>query len=316
MLSVIVCSVNPQYSEKLQSNIEATIGNDTKYEFLIYDNRTNCKPIAAVYNLCARQATGDNLLFIHEDVLFITQNWGKAIEQKLAEPDCGVIGFAGSIVKPSVYSGWAINTKYSKTHYWGIYNGRKKFIGRNISKTEKFSEVVTLDGLGLFVKKDVHNKFPFDEKILTGFHCYDVDYTLEIAKHYKNYCCTIDVLHFSNGTFDIGWIHQTVKMHNQKWNTFLPMMIHGLSFTKQEMRRLNDDALWQLFRSCYKCSFRSGVKSFMIYCGNAPISVLHFRRIVLGFIKIFWKHTLVHIKKAVIKRKNYQREDIFPPLNR
>ncbi len=35
------------------------------------------------------------LFFVHEDVKFHLQNWGGVIENKLREPDCGVIGFAG-----------------------------------------------------------------------------------------------------------------------------------------------------------------------------------------------------------------------------
>lgn len=33
----------------------------------------------------------------------------------------------------------------------------------------------------MFVRKDVWAKYPFDEELLTGFHCYDLDFTLQIA---------------------------------------------------------------------------------------------------------------------------------------
>ena len=47
-------------------------------------------------------------------------------------------------------------------------------------------------------------KYPFDEELLTGFHCYDLDFTLQIAadRCYKNYvCCSSEVLieHSSQG---------------------------------------------------------------------------------------------------------------------
>ncbi len=50
-------------------------------------------------------------------------------------------------------------------------------------------------------------KYPFDEELLTGFHCYDLDFTLQIAadRCYKNYvCCSSEVLieHSSQGNFN------------------------------------------------------------------------------------------------------------------
>ena len=286
MLSVIVCSISPEAAAALQENIARTIGNGIGYEFIIWDNRKENRPIAQVYNNCAKQAAGNKLKNVHEDVVFLSENWGKAIEKKLQEPDCGVIGFAGSIIKPAVYSGWSINRDCERSHYWFMSKGERKLCHHNITKDSPFQQVVTLDGLGFFVRKEVHERHPFDEKMLTGFHCYDLDYTLEISKYYKNYCCVIDILHMSNGSYNATWVAETKKMHRLKWNEFLPLTIDGVVFTPKQMQRINDDALWKFFRASYRTLSPSlAFKNLLIY-SKLPVSIIHIRRICSGIVKI------------------------------
>lgn len=97
MLSIIICSVSPERLEQVTRNIHDTIGVD--YEIIAIDNREKQWPIARAYNEGASRAHYPFLFFVHEDVKFHSVGWGKCIEKKLKEPDCGVIGFAGSKVK-------------------------------------------------------------------------------------------------------------------------------------------------------------------------------------------------------------------------
>ena len=81
------------------------------------------------------------------------------------------------------------------------------FTGFNVVQGEWFAEVVAVDGFGMFVRKEVWKAYPFDEKMLTGFHCYDVDFSLQIAvsKRYRNYvCCSpeVQVEHLSEGNYN------------------------------------------------------------------------------------------------------------------
>ena len=110
MLSIIICSVLPERLRKISQNIDETIG--VEYEIVTIDNREKCWSIARAYNEGARQAKYPNLFFVHEDVMFHSRNWGVIIENKLREPDCGVIGFAGSKVKLKCYSGWFHNNEW------------------------------------------------------------------------------------------------------------------------------------------------------------------------------------------------------------
>ena len=73
MFSILICSINVSYLEKLKINIQETIGNE--YELLVWDNLANTKPISEVYNLLAEQARYPYYCFIHEDIQFQTENW-------------------------------------------------------------------------------------------------------------------------------------------------------------------------------------------------------------------------------------------------
>lgn len=84
MISVIVCSVSQERLQRLCKNVDETIG--VEYEMVAVDNRQLGWPIARVYNEGARRASGRCLLFVHEDVVFHQQDWGRALIGRLASP--------------------------------------------------------------------------------------------------------------------------------------------------------------------------------------------------------------------------------------
>nr|MCR4619755.1 glycosyltransferase family protein [Paludibacteraceae bacterium] len=97
MISFIVCSVSKERSEALHQNLLSKIGDS--FEFISIDNGVSPRSIASVYNDGASKARGNVLCFVHEDVAFHSGGWGKTIEEKALEENCGVIGFIGSWYK-------------------------------------------------------------------------------------------------------------------------------------------------------------------------------------------------------------------------
>ncbi len=64
--------------------------------------------ICEAYNRGAAKAKYDILCFVHDDVEFITPDWGKNILQHFADdPDTGVLGVGGSICKCRMASAWS-----------------------------------------------------------------------------------------------------------------------------------------------------------------------------------------------------------------
>ncbi|MFI3305231.1 MAG: glycosyltransferase [Rikenellaceae bacterium] len=230
MISIIVCSVNSKLAESFRANVASTIG--VEYELIVQDNRGTTMGICEVYNMCAERAKYDSLLFIHEDVIFETEGWGREIVEQLRQPKCGAIGFAGATLKSKSYSGWGQQRKYSVCNYIEQYvDGSRRHLYTNDSTSAQFQPVVTLDGVALFVSRKVWAESRFDDQLLRHFHCYDLDFTLQLFdRGYTNYVCKcISIVHFSLGKYDDAWIRETNKLHDQKWGDKLPMMVGDLS---------------------------------------------------------------------------------------
>ena len=284
MLSIIICSISPERLLQVSQNIHETIG--VEYEIVALDNRERNWSIARVYNEGARKANYSFLFFVHEDVKFHTQDWGRFIENKLSEPDCGVVGFAGSKARLNCYSGWMQDYRWVCACMYQKDKTETKLEVAHATLERPFEEVVVLDGMGLFVRKEVWEQFPFDEATLTGFHCYDLDFTLQIAasKRYKNYvCCTVQVLieHFSLGNYNEDWYHETIRIHKLKWDKMLPLMVDGCHVSPKERKRLEEQFADYFLRSLFKthCSVSDKkvvLKEFLSY----PLSRKHLRRCV------------------------------------
>lgn len=259
MLSIIICSISPKYLETLTKNIHQTIG--VEYEIIAIDNRERDWPIAKVYNYGAQQAKYSYLFFVHEDVRLHSHNWGEFIIRKLAKPDCGVIGFAGSKVRLSCYSGWYQYFDAIVSYlYQGGDNAQASFVVANAYLDHPFEEVIVVDGLGMFVRKEVWEQCPFDDGLLTGFHCYDIDFSLQvICADYKNYvCCSNQFLieHFSMGNFNNnGWLSMTISLHD-KWKHLLPMKLSSVIVPDRQLQKHEENISYSFLKQVLKSDLK------------------------------------------------------------
>lgn len=250
MFTVITCSINPDSASALRANVETTIG--VPFEFMAFDNREARRGICSIYNECARNARYDLLCFVHEDVEFRTQNWGEVIARKLHEPDCGVIGFAGSISKLTPMTGFGSLREHTRFNYYqGTPDGKVERKSINPDGLD-FSPVICLDGMCLIVRRDVWERSPFDEKLFTGFHAYDIDFTIAVACNYHNYVCNLaEVFHASIGNFGREW-YENAKICHEKWRSRLPMFASGGGFSPRQIERMNREAEMRMLKFLFK----------------------------------------------------------------
>ncbi|MDE6716892.1 MAG: glycosyltransferase family protein [Muribaculaceae bacterium] len=252
-LSVIVCSVDPEKSETLKENIAATIGEGVNYEILIHDNYEGI-PLAKVYNMLAGNTCYDNLLFIHEDAGFVSRDWYREISPQLARPDCGVIGFAGAVIMASAPAGWAQSQEYNRVNL--IERGTVCRV--NMEAELDFTEVVTLDGFAMFVRREVWESNPFDERHLKGFHCYDIDFTLGMGSEFHHYVSNrVRIRHDSSGTYDRKWLEATMDLYSSKWKALLPRKVVGLDISGRQMRKEGERVSFRTLRRMAKLGIYS-----------------------------------------------------------
>jgi glycosyltransferase involved in cell wall biosynthesis len=245
MISVVVCSINSELLRNLKKNISETIG--VEYEMIAFDNTKESFGICKVYNLCAERAKYDYLCFVHEDVVFQSKDWGKRLIDT-APADFGVVGLAGGRVKTSYPTSWGDAGKsHSRINVYQQLTANKLRHDYSNPNREDFSEVIVLDGVFLFAKREVWDNNRFDEATFSHFHLYDQDFSFNISNTHQNYVCnTIQLLHLSRGHFDAKWLDETCKF-SEKWKNQLPKSVELLS--SEEWAKANHRALYALIKS-------------------------------------------------------------------
>ncbi|HMP92734.1 MAG TPA: glycosyltransferase, partial [Phnomibacter sp.] len=182
MISIIICSINPDYLDKVTQNIAATIG--VPYELLVKDNRQDNLPICQVYNQQAALAKYDLLLFLHEDVVFHSQQWGQDLVKIFKEvPNIGVVGLAGSAYKSAALSGWYTGVKELDA-YRVLHNiaGRHVWLQHSPDENKLLHQAVCVDGVFIATTRENWKNIQFNEAELKGFHFYDLDFSIRTHK--------------------------------------------------------------------------------------------------------------------------------------
>lgn len=242
MISIIICSQKPALPEPLEQNIASTIG--CEYEVVFIYNEDNKYSIFEAYNIGIQKSRFDILCFMHDDILYHTNNWGKNVITHFNEENVGAIAVAGSKYLPPVPATWfSLEEEYMDIiqHYTPHDEGTR--VTKNQTK-ELRTEIVAFDGVWFCIHKNVFNEIAFDTNTFKGFHAYDIDIAMQIvSKGYKIYA-VFDVLieHFSCGSLSKQWVESVTRFY-LKWHRSLPIESPDYpKATKQKKRR----DLWYL----------------------------------------------------------------------
>ncbi len=238
MISIIVCSRNQDIPEKLKQNIAKTIG--VEYELVVIDNSKNNYSIFSAYNEGVRRAKYPYLCFMHDDILYHTENWGKRVIEHFQDDKVGAIGTCGTHFLPKTPTGW-YQTKVNsggglqRIKINGKENIRKEYELKYI-KNKRSIQAVVVDGLWFCIPTKLFEQIKFDDKTFNGFHCYDMDICLQIRNLDLQIKIISDILieHFSLGCFDIDWIKNTNLFFN-KWKNSLPQ-VAGVLLSEEELK--------------------------------------------------------------------------------
>ena len=269
MISIIVCSINSNFFIQLEENIASTIGR-MEYEIIQIENNKENLSIAKAYNRGIEQAKYKLLCFVHEDILFLTENWGRKLIEIFNENlNIGVLGIAGSKTHFNAPSSW-FNSP-SKFHVKHIYQQKgnifeKESIG--FSNGNVLEKVISLDGVFLAMKADA-NTF-FDETI-DGFHGYDLQLSLKLLLKGKTNFVTkeIELKHFSLGTINNSWLNTMYEIFNKNKKQ-LPIFLEPIENSKKI-----EKAIWVSF--IHKCLDQKQKKtafySIIFFFIRFPLSV-------------------------------------------
>lgn len=222
MISVIICSVNPKLLINIKANIKSTIG--VPHEIIAIDNRSSDKGICKVYNEAAEKAMYDFLCFVHEDICFHTKSWGSILINLLKDISNVLVGVSGAVYKSDIPGSWVACQKiHYRANTLQQITGLAK-PGKAIYNPlqEKYSKVAVIDGVFMGTRKTLWSLHKFDDKLLNGFHAYDLDFSLSLGMS-GNIVVSHEILleHFSEGSFSSIWLDDTIQTH-KKWKKSLP----------------------------------------------------------------------------------------------
>lgn len=251
MISIIICSRTQAIRKDLSENIKNTVG--CHYELIVIDNSENKYSIFEAYNIGIEKSKGKYLCFIHDDILFHSQNWGEVINGFFTEnPKAGLLGIAGTKMKTKMPSAWwrcPENQKVIKIIQHSIHTPIQNHeLGFNNNSLE---QVVIIDGVFMALRKK--ELLHFNRK-MKGFHNYDLNISLECIKNGFSISVTnaIEIEHFSAGSINEDWIDSTFKIH-MIYKDLLPLHLQKESNKKV----METDNAKRFIRECLKHKKRS-----------------------------------------------------------
>lgn len=251
MLSIIICSRSSAINNKLRQNINELAGCDT--ELIIIDNSYNQYNIFQAYNEGVRRSKGDVLCFMHEDVLFRSDNWGKIIEQYYFDDgQIGLIGFAGSHFLADTPMYWYSSPFVSQRNLNNDQGHIEEHFHEEWFGNRSIIEVAAVDGFCFFIRKCLFDRIAFDEKTYKGFHLYDMDICMQVINTGYKVCVVRDVLaehcwseskQFTKQGAEL--FEQNLALFSKKWSNCLPIN-RGLNIPSEVFIRVNE-----LFRQAF-----------------------------------------------------------------
>ena len=241
VISIIVCSQDKQLPVYLQNNIETTIGVD--FELIYIYNKNNQYSIFKAYNIGVERAKADILCFQHNDIEYLSHNWGIYVKDMLSTPEIGACAVAGANYMRKSPSYYPIGEGYN------VINLVQKTKNGDVEWHE-FDEptpMIVFDGLWFCIKKECFSKIHFDSKLYKGFHFYDIDISTQLITHgYKIVGIpNVKIKHNSGGVTNSIWLKNSF-LYAKKWKDVLPLSCNEID-TKSAII-LEYKALYSAFR--------------------------------------------------------------------
>lgn len=240
-VSIIICSIDAERFAKVCETYRSLLKGVPHDIVGIHDARSLCEG----YNRGTRQATGEILVFSHDDIEILTPDFAAKLLTHLAKFE--LIGIAGTtrLTGPSwTYAGW--------THTHGQIGYPMATPGHINVCAWQMREAVTanaeaLDGVLLAARREVVERVGFDERTFDGWHLYDIDFTYRahLAGFRVAICHDLLLVHHSPGDFGADWQRYALRF-TDKHRATLPSVSDALEFPPVCAIEANSPAEWRL----------------------------------------------------------------------
>ncbi len=239
----IICVYNNK--EILNEYILKSLKTQTSdYELILIDNTENkFQSAAEALNYGGKKANGKYLMFVHQDIDLLSENWIKNVEEILdLIPELGIAGVAGKLDGKN-----------------GIISNIKDGIPPKQTGTTRiktFMKVQTLDECLFIIPKSVFEILTFDEETCDGWHLYAVDFCLNVMKiGFFVYVLPLSLYHRSSAPSvsedyynsvkkmlnkyknDYKWVYTTMGNWNTSYPFFIQLIVNKFLFKITKIRK-------------------------------------------------------------------------------
>lgn len=198
-ISIIICSIDAGKFARACANYRSLM-NGQDYEIIgIHDAQS----LAEGYNRGIRKATGEIMIFSHDDILILDRAFARKIRQRLGEFD--LLGFVGTsrIINGTWFAA-------GTPHLHGVMSHaspKQRMLSLDIfgvSAWPVIGGIKAIDGLCMISTGQLARNVGFDAGTFDSFHLYDLDfsYAAYLAGYRIGVCCDIPVIHESKGQFN------------------------------------------------------------------------------------------------------------------
>jgi protein O-GlcNAc transferase len=222
-VSAIVCSIRPDYFAHIKSRLKARFSKHEIEVIGIHDAKSLCEG----YNRGAAKAKGDVLIFCHDDIDIVHEDFADRVIYHLKTHD--LVGVAGT--SRLVDGDWG---------HGGVPHLHGQIIHRppderevSVKKMASFiylaiglqqpviEKIQAVDGVFIATHRHVWEAIRFDEATFNGFHLYDIDFSYRAFQAGYKLAIPLDLLlvHFSTGRYDVEW-----QKHNLRFLQKFPAL--------------------------------------------------------------------------------------------
>ncbi len=242
MISIIVCSTHKKIDKHLEMNVRTTIG-DVVYEFVWIDNSDNKYTICHAYNEGVKRARYPYLCFMHEDIVYHTNDWGVMAINAMSNQTVGLLGVQGC-------------TYFDESTIYWTMSGFKKANTILPWRSDKIKEddfsipgndVVMVDGMWMFTCRKFFDEIHWDEHTYQGFHMYDMDLCMQIINRGMKIRLLDElwIQHNSYGNWNTDFFKGCQVFH-EKWDNYLPVSV--MPITEDIKKRARKAAMCTIYK--------------------------------------------------------------------
>jgi GT2 family glycosyltransferase len=215
--SVIICSIDALKFAQVSMNYERLLAGYPHEIIGIHDAAS----LTEGYNRGMERATGDILVFSHDDVLILDAGFAVKIAARLQHYD--LLGFCGTdlLLAPGWICAGAPHIFGALAH---VHESALTLDVFGIADWPVAGNIQAMDGLCLMATREAALSVGFDADCFDGFHHYDLDFSFSayLAGRRLGVCCDIPVIHASCGDFDSPQFAHYAQRFRQKYARHLP----------------------------------------------------------------------------------------------